>query len=241
MQDKPDMLPKDTQADIDALARPDASQHESKWVTFRNLPKSHRWPYFARHFLWPIVIGVVVLAAIIAFIVNMAVTPKGQGLGVAFIDMKESTQQMNALEDGYEHYRQVNKDLVTFENDFYLDSDNRVSAGNSQETFDVQLSGGTLNTLISTRSGLESKDVRDYVEPLDQVLTSHQLNTLRDRGAIVELPLGKDGSTKALALDLNKSDEWRDRTDGDSEALLAFVNVQNTQYVRLFVDYMFGM
>lgn len=166
-----------------------------------------------------------VLAAAIAFIVNMAVTPKGQGLGVAVIDLDESSQQMDGLEDGYEHYRQVNKDLVTFENDFYLDSSNHVSAGNSQETFDVQLSGGTLNTLISTKAGLESKDVRDYVEPLADVLTPHQLGVLRDRGAIVELPLGKDGAARQVALDLGKSDEWRQHADGGTDALLAFVNV----------------
>ncbi|AIZ16877.1 hypothetical protein PG1550B_1603 [Bifidobacterium pseudolongum subsp. globosum] len=241
MQDKPDMLPKATQEDIDVLAKPDASQHESAWTTFRNLPKSHRWPYFYRHFFWPIIIGVVVLAAAIAFIVNMAVTPKGQGLGVAVIDLEESSQQMDGLEDGYEHYRQVNKDLVTFENDFYLDSNNHVSAGNSQETFDVQLSGGTLNTLISTKAGLESKDVRDYVEPLADVLTPHQLGVLRDRGAIVELPLGKDGAARQVALDLGKSDAWRQHADGGTDALLAFVNVQNKQYVRLFVDYLYGM
>lgn len=240
MQDKPDMLSKTTQEDIDALAKPDASEHESKWTTFRNLPKDHKWPYFYRHFLWPIVIGVVVVAAVVAFVVNMAVTPKGQGLGVAFVDVEESTQQMDALEDGYLKYRKVDDKLVDFQNDIYLDSDDAAAAGGSQETFDVELSGGTLNTVISTKDGLENKDVRDYLESVDDVLDSHQLSTLRDRGAIVELPVGKDGADKAVAIDLGKSDVWTAH-DGRSDALMSFMNVRNKQYVRLFVDYLFAL
>lgn len=44
-----------------------------------------------------------------------------------------------------------------------------------------------------------------------------------------------------MALDLGKSDAWRQHADGGTDALLAFVNVQNKQYVRLFVDYLYGM
>ena len=78
MQDKDDMLPKNVQQDISELTKPDVTEHESAWATYRKLPKSHKWPYFYHHFFWPIIVAVVVFAAIVAFVVNMVISPKGQ-------------------------------------------------------------------------------------------------------------------------------------------------------------------
>ena len=101
MQDKDDMLPKNVQQDISELTKPDVTEHESAWATYRKLPKSHKWPYFYHHFFWPIIVAVVVFAAIVAFVVNMVISPKGQGLGVAFVGVEESDRSMDKLEDGF--------------------------------------------------------------------------------------------------------------------------------------------
>lgn len=52
---------------------------------------------------------------------------------------------------------------------------------------------------------------------------------------------GENGATKAMAIDLGKSAEWSRIKGQDQHARLAFVNVQNKDYARLFVDYLFGM
>ena len=37
MQDKDDMLPKNVQQDISELTKPDVTEHESAWATYRKL------------------------------------------------------------------------------------------------------------------------------------------------------------------------------------------------------------
>lgn len=241
MQDKDDMLPKNVQQDISELAKPDVTEHESAWATYRKLPKSHKWPYFYHHFFWPIIVAVVVLAAIVAFVVNMVVSPKGQGLGVAFVGVQESDRSMDKLEDGFLKYRALDEKKITFENDFYIDSSDKESASMSQNSLETQMAGDTINTVIGSDSALRSQDLLGYLEPLDSVLTSYQMGKLRERGALVEMSDGENGATKAMAIDLGKSAEWSRIKVQDQHARLAFVNVQNKDYARLFVDYLFGM
>ena len=220
MQDKDDMLPKNVQQDISELTKPDVTEHESAWATYRKLPKSHKWPYFYHHFFWPIIVAVVVFAAI-----------------VAFVGVEESDRSMDKLEDGFLKYRALDEKKITFENDLYIDSSNKESASMSLDTLETQMSGGTINTIIGDDSALRSQHLLGYLEPLDNVLTSYQMGKLRERGALVTD--GEGGAAKAI--DLGKSAEWTRIKGQDPHAQLSFVNVQNKDYARLFVDYLFGM
>ena len=69
------------------------------------------------------------------------------------------------------------------------------------------------------------------------MLTSYQMGKLRERGALVTD--GEGGAAKAI--DLGKSAEWTRIKGQDPHAQLSFANVQNKDYARLFVDYLFGM
>ena len=111
----------------------------------------------------------------------------------------------------------------------------------SQNSLETQMAGDTINTVIGSDSALRSQDLLGYLEPLDSVLTSYQMGKLRERGALVEMSDGENGATKAMAIDLGKSAEWSRIKGQDQHARLAFVNVQNKDYARLFVDYLFGM
>ena len=126
---------------------------------------------------------------------------------------------------------------ITFENDLYIDSSNKESASMSLDTLETQMSGGTINTIIGDDSALRSQHLLGYLEPLDNVLTSYQMGKLRERGALVTD--GEGGAAKAI--DLGKSAEWTRIKGQDPHAQLSFVNVQNKDYARLFVDYLFGM
>ena len=174
MQDKDDMLPKNVQQDISELTKPDVTEHESAWATYRKLPKSHKWPYFYHHFFWPIIVAVVVFAAIVAFVVNMVISPKGQGLGVAFVGVEESDRSMDKLEDGFLKYRALDEKKITFENDLYIDSSNKESASMSLDTLETQMSGGTINTIIGDDSALRSQHLLGYLEPRAHVLPDGQ-------------------------------------------------------------------
>ena len=211
MQDKDDMLPKNVQQDISELTKPDVTEHESAWATYRKLPKSHKWPYFYHHFFWPIIVAVVVFAAIVG--------------------VEESDRSMDKLEDGFLKYRALDEKKITFENDLYIDSSNKESASMSLDTLETQMSGGTINTIIGDDSALRSQHLLGYLEPLDNVLTSYQMGKLRERGALVTD--GEGGAAKAI--DLGKSAEWTRIKGQDPHAQ------QNKDYARLFVDYLFGM
>lgn len=239
--DDDDMLPKVEQQDIAELAQPDPTRNESKWTIYKNLPSNRKWPYFYRHFFWPIIAAVVVLALIVIFIVNAVTTPKGQGLGVAYLEMKQSTSQMNELQDGFVNDRHVDPKLVSMQNQFYIDSNNKLSAHDSDATLETEISGGTINTMIGAPKIIEQQNKNGFVEPLKNVVSESELKELQNKGAVVELPEGGDGAKVPAALDLSKSKVWTTIDGNSSAAQVAFVNVSDMQYVHDFVRYLYGL
>lgn len=233
------MLPEGEQRDIEELTAPDPTQHETKWATYRKLPKNYRWPYFYRHFFWPIIAAILITAAIVAFVVHIFITPHGQGLSVAYINMEESSSQMAELKDGYVKAEDVNAKLVSMDNGFFLDSTNRVSAEGSDNDLETMISANSLNTLVGPKATIEAQAKRGFVEPLESALTASQLKKLQDEGAVVKVA---NGSGKEIngALDLSKSAKWK-ATGGLDGAVVGFVNVNESEYVKKFVDYLFDL
>lgn len=239
MQDNSQMLPNQTREEIDELAQNDPTQHESAWDTYEKLPKNEKWPYFYRHFFWPIIGWIVAVIAIIALFVTICVGSRGTKLGVAFVDMDETTSQVTALEDGFlKSNSNLKKDVIQFDNGYATETSSSSNATSGNNGLDTAISAGSVNTLIGPKSALEAEAKEGLVEPLADALTPSQLQTLTDRGAVVELT-DSAGHSKAAALDLSKSSRWLD-AGGADDAAIAFINADNS-YVKAFVSYLFDL
>ncbi|NEG70503.1 hypothetical protein [Bifidobacterium choloepi] len=240
MQDNSGMVPKRTREEIDELAENDPSQHESKWETYKRQPKGSKWGYFYRHFFWAIVCWLLVIVAVVSFIVHLCVTPRTVELGVAFVDMSETTSQMDELEDGFlKSNSNLKSDVIQFDNGYETDSANSVEAEGETNDLNTAISADSINTLVGPEATIQHEAKEGFVEPLADALTPYQLETLESRGAVVEMD-DSSGQSKPMALDLSKSAKWTE-SGGQSDALIGFVNASSSSYVKAFVKYLYDL
>ncbi|WEV59212.1 hypothetical protein OZX67_01165 [Bifidobacterium sp. ESL0728] len=230
-------LSADQRAAISGLAKDDVYVRQSKWTTFRELPVGQKGSFFVQNFLLGTVVVVVVLAIVISLVVTYLTKPPTPVFTLEAVNMRENSQQISALKDGFVKYDNV-KDarLVSF--------GSNLNIGKSSYTDDspkimTQIAAGQINAMISERKTLATLNKRGLVNRPSQVLTALELKRYLDMGVLIDAQ-GKPATSakEAVYFDLSRSQTWKAKgLPGD--ALFGFANVKSGKdHPRAFVRYL---
>lgn len=230
-------LSADQRAAISGLAKDNVYVKQSKWITFRQLPASQKGAYFVQHFLLGTVVVVVALVVVISLVVTYLTKPSTPVFTLEAVNMRENSQQISALKDGFVKYDNV-KDarLVSF--------DSSLTVGRNSYTDDspkimTQISAGQINAVISDKKTMATLNKRGLVNKPADVLTASELKRYLDMGVLVNAKGDPaTGAKDALCFDLSRSQTWKAKSlPGD--ALFGFANVKNGKdHPRAFVRYL---
>ncbi|WEV64209.1 hypothetical protein [Bifidobacterium sp. ESL0732] len=230
-------LSADQRAAISGLAKDNVYVKQSKWTTFRQLPAGQKGSFFVQHFLLGTVLVVVALVVVISLVVTYLTKPPTPVFTLEAVNMRENSQQISALKDGFVKYDNV-KDarLVSF--------DSSLNVGRNSYTDDspkimTQMSAGQINAMISDRKTMATLNKRGLVNKPADVLSASELKHYLDMGVLVDAKGNPATSAKdALCFDLSRSQTWKAK-GLPSAALFGFANVRNGKdHPRAFVRYL---
>jgi hypothetical protein len=220
---------------IAELASTNEYAHQSKWTTFRQLPRSQKWPFFVQHFLLATVAVLAAVIVVVSLIVTYATKAPNPVLSVQGFGVANQSQKLDSLASDFARSAglkdsrliQISGDM-NIEGNGYTDDSTKAMA---------MITAGQINMVFAGRKSFAEANKRGYVSKPTEVMGRTELAKLG--GSLVDA----DGNhvsdpAKAVGFDLSRSATWKAHgLKGD--AFMAFSNVQKTKgYALRFVRYL---
>ncbi|MCH4209887.1 hypothetical protein [Bifidobacterium sp.] len=220
---------------IATLAATNVYARQSKWKTFRELPKRDKWPFFVQHFLLGTVAVAVALAIVIAMAVTFFTKPPDPLVSVQGVNMPGYSAQLAELNAGFRRQLDISdKRLVQI--------DDSLSVGENGDADDsakimTMVSAGQITMLFAAPKDFATLAERGYISKPVDALTARQMR--RFSGALVDAH-GQHVAdpAEAVGLDLSQSRTWA-ACGLPNGTILGFSNMTSGKdYPRRFVEYL---
>ncbi|MBT1161870.1 MULTISPECIES: hypothetical protein [Bifidobacterium] len=236
----PGILTAEQQDAVAALAATNKYAKQSKWQTFKELPKDEKWPFFVQHFLLGTSAAVVGTIVVIALIVTFVTKPPEPELAIAGFDLDDYSTQLDELKSGFVKQEQISDDrLVTIAGTYDISGDGYTDDSAKVMTM---VTAGDINMMIANKNTFASLVSRGVIGKVSDSETKAIMSDLAQSGALVDKK-GEptDDVAKAYGLNLSKSKTWIAIDGLPDDAIVGISNVvndTNKTRARQFIDYL---
>lgn len=219
------------------LGRQDVHTGQSKWATFRQLPRESKWAYFAQYFLPPLIAVIVLLAIVISLVVTRLTRPPDPVMAVQGFNFDSCQSQFDSLKHGFAKYSGISDDRL-------LDMDATLTVKDSGNDDSMKaltrVTAGEINLVVSPRSSFPLLNKRGYVSEMNRSLKADNIRRLAAEGILVDQHgRAVNDPAKARGLDLSRSSVWRSVPGLPDDAILGLSNVGDSgRYVESFINYL---
>lgn len=236
----PGILTAEQQDAVAALAATNKYVKQSKWQTFKELPKDEKWPFFVQHFLLGTAAAAVVVIVVIALIVTFVTKPPEPELAIAGFDLNDYSAQLDELKSGFVKQEKIDDDrLITITGTYDISGDGYTDDSAKVMTM---VTAGDINVMIAGKDTFATLVSRGVVGKVSDNETKAIVSELAQSGALVDKK-GEptDDVAKAYGLDLSKSATWTSIKGLPDDAIVGISNVvndTNKTRARQFIDYL---
>lgn len=228
---------------VAGLASENIYVSQSKWQTFRTLPRKQRWGFFKQHFLLPVALAVLAIAFVASMVTSVVTKGPDAELSVTTINMPDISSQMQELGEGFVKSQGIEDErLVNTSGMLLLSDDNADSVNGMDESSALvtRIAAGQINAMIVAGDYLSQMVERDAIADLTDAL---DIKTLQGMSAALVGPDGQpvDDADAAVGLSLGDSATWMALEGVPDDAVLVMGNVQKDVYherMLQFVDYL---
>ena len=237
---QPGVLTAEQQDAVAALAATNVYVKQSKWKTFKELPKDKKWPFFVQHFLLGTVAVVVAIAVVISLVVTIVTRPPEPELTVIGFDMSRYDTQLDKLKAGFVKDRAIDDDrLIDMNGDYSISGD-----GFSDDSAKVMtmVTAGDINMMIASKDTFAQLNQRGLINTASTVEDSSVMDELANAGVLVDKN-GEltDDAAQAYGFALSKSSTWSSIDGLPSDMMIGFSNVTDQthqQRAKQFIAYL---
>lgn len=236
----PGILTAEQQDAVAALAATNKYAKQSKWQTFKELPKDEKWPFFVQHFLLGTSAAAIGIVVIVALIVTFLTKPPEPELAIAGFNLNDYSAQLDELQSGFVKQEKIDDDrLVKITGTYNIGGDGYTDDSAKVMTM---VTAGDINMMIANKNTFASLVGRGVIGKVNDSETKATLSDLAQSGALIDKK-GEptDDITKAYGLDLSKSKTWTSIDGLPDDAIVGISNVvndTNKTRAREFIDYL---
>lgn len=227
-------------AAVAALASTNKYAKQSKWTTFKELPREDKWPFFVQHFLLGTVIAAVAVAVVVSLVVTFLTRPPQAELTVAGFGLDDYTSQLDELKSGFVTQRKIDDDRLVQITGTYNIGGNGYTDDSAKVM--TMVTAGDINMMIADKDTFAELNARQLVSAMSAAEDTSTLDGFAKSGALVDKQ-GEptDDVTQAYGLDLSKSATWTSIAGLPDDMIVGFSNINdgtNRTRAREFVDYL---